>query len=120
MKKLINIDIFELMLLIESSWCDSTILRSSFLIKTIDSIYNCLEKDEIKRIYDIIKRDFKEGNTDNQKMFFARYNPDNQYLVTATDGKNKDTQLCFKFNNEYHIGTRTTFQEKFITKIVKV
>jgi hypothetical protein len=120
MKKNIEIDFFELMILIESSWHGMTALRYSVIEKAIDTWYNCLEKSEIERLYDIVKRNCGELNTELHRKFYARYNPDNQYLVTATDGAKTEPMQCFLFEGNYHINSRTTFQEKFIVKVEKI
>lgn len=144
MKTPIQIDFFELQILVERCFNSSTILSMSVLEKAIDTWFFCLEKDEIKRIFETIAKFFKvvkvttaEGlvyyaklspgkekiedfDNDFQKKFIARFNPDNQYMVTASDGKKTETVQCFMFDNQYHVSTNTTFQEKFITKIEKL
>ena len=50
----------------------------------------------------------------------ARFNPDNQYRVTVSDGKQTKTVDAFLLNGRYYIKSNRVCAKEFITKIEKI
>jgi hypothetical protein len=116
--KAITIDYFELTVLIEASWHTGTILRYGILEKAIVTWYNQLEDNDRARLYDFFKRNYKVEN-EIQEIFMARYDPDNQYIITTLFEGKEATFNTFLHNKQYKIGKDTSIHEKYITKVIK-
>ena len=50
----------------------------------------------------------------------ARYNPDNQYRVTVSDGVNTETVEAFKLDGRYWIKSNRRCEEEYIKGIEKI
>ena len=58
----------------------------------------------------------KEEDT---KIFHARFDPDNQYMVKTKYKRKKDERRAFKYNDRYWIGLNTFISEEYITEVTK-
>ena len=116
----IEIDYFEFSVLVEACWHSGTILRHSIMQKAINGWFHCLSADEQKSAYNFFKRTKGDESTEEiQKMFLARYDPDNQYIVD-TDCKGITVrENAFLFNGKYHTTDAYTINEKFIVNKTK-
>jgi hypothetical protein len=54
------------------------------------------------------------------RIFMARYNPDNQYRVTVSDGVNTETVEAFKLDGRYWIKSNRVCAEEYIKNVEKI
>lgn len=116
-----NIDFFEFAFLVESCIPPRPIARAMFWDDVINKHYRTMTVDERKQLYGWIKRNwafgegFKKGNEDCL-LFVARFNPENQYIVTTNyNGEIKQIE-CFKWDGKFHTSKSTSIQFEYITK----
>ncbi len=117
-----NIDFFEFSFLVEVCIPPVPIARSVFWEKVINDSFHVLTPDERKRLFTWITENSKfseELKNENKdcKLFYDRYNPDNQYLIHTTTNEKYN---CFLHNGRYHTNTTTSIYEESITKIEKI
>jgi hypothetical protein len=113
---MITIDYFEYLVLIDTSWCDSTILRSSILQKTIDVWYDKLNADQRKGVYVYLKR--KECDQNIHDQILARYNPDNQFKVTVNYKGDVSTIDCYSFEGHFYKNRTSFVADEYIVSTV--
>ena len=119
-----NIDFFEFSFLVEACIPPRPIARSMFWQDVIDKHYHTMSDDERSKLFDWISRnsnfqDSLASGIDDVKLFVARFDPDNQYIVT-TDHKGEVGDVdCFSMNGKYWIGKNTYIADEFIIKIEK-
>jgi hypothetical protein len=116
-----SIDFFELAFLAEACIPPRPIARSMFWDRLINEIYDELSKDERIRLFEWIPRNpcFNLENEDCQ-LFFARFNPENQYEVTYIYEGEKKVIECFMLNERYYTTKNISIYEKYITKVEKI
>ena len=117
-----KIDFFELMFLAQACIQPTPIARSMFWDRLINELYNELSDTDIKQMYIALKRNMSEEqlNDKNNKIFLARFNPDNQYLI-HTKYENKDERIItFKYENKYFVNKTKWIEKEYITKIEKI
>lgn len=122
----VNLDIFELHYLLESCLRGSH-LRSTTILKYVDDWYELLSPSERQRLYDWTLRleyngEFKPRSAacGADRIFMARYNPDNQYRVTVSDGVNTETVEAFKLDGRYWIKSNRVCAEEYIKNVEKI
>jgi len=121
---MIQIDFFELSILIEACWSGGTILRASVMQKAVDEWYHKLTPNERERLYSYTIRVLRdkgavmEMDKEIQEIFLARYNPANQYEVYYVDNGEKKSRQAFKWNNKYYINRTTHIIPEVITQVV--
>ena len=118
MENRFNISFFELAFLVESCIPPVPIARYSFFIRVIDEIYNKLTDDERENLFVWIidETRFNLKNKDC-KLFYNRYDPANQYLVTLID--NEKQRHCFLHEDEFYISSNTRINSDYIIKTEK-
>lgn len=119
-----DIDFFEFAFLVESCIPPKPIARSVFWDKVINYYYHVLTQKERDKLFEWINLNqyFKNGleKKDMQcLMFYARYDPNNQYIVTIKYQNKKLDKEIFKFNDRYHININTTIEPKYIINVRK-
>lgn len=121
MKQKIEIDYFYFTVLTSVCIPPCPPMRYDFWYKVIDVYYDILEPQERAHLYDTIIRCsvFTDKNEDCA-LFAARYNPDNQYMVSATDGLQSRTLPCFKWKDKYYTKSNMNIVPEYITKIEKI
>ena len=117
-----EIDFFEFSFLVEACIPPKPIARAVFWLDVIDKHYHKMTSDESSRLYHWIKKNplFERGLEENERgcvLFEARFNPNNQYIVTTNFSGEAETHRCFKLNDEYHISISTSIQDKYIIKV---
>jgi hypothetical protein len=120
-----NIDFIEFSFLVEACIPPRPIARSMFWDDVINIHYNAMDNEERIRLYDWIGRNegYKEGlsrKNEQVLIFEARFNPDNQYIVTTELNANATKHLAFKMSDKYYTKTNTWIEESYITNIEKV
>ena len=113
--KTFKIDFFELAFLAEACIPPRPIARSMFWGKICNEYYYQMGQDERLRLFEWIKPQLDMDNEDC-RLFFARYNPENQYRVSTEFNGDHETIDCFRFNDQYHLCKGTTVNETYITK----
>lgn len=116
-----KIDFYELAFLTEACIPPVPIGRYSFWKRLIDEIYYDLDKIEREGLFNWIQRTskFDKSNEDCQ-WFYARFNPDNQYIAQCFyDGKPQSIK-CFKKDEKYWTSTTRSIIEEYITNVVKL
>jgi hypothetical protein len=118
---MIKIDIIELKILAVACIPPVPIARACFWQKMIDEHYNKLTEHVRKDLFECITRqpNFDLNNEDCQ-LFYARYNPDNQYLVTTDYEGEKGQHKAFLMNDRYHLSKSSSIQEQFIFSVEKL
>ena len=121
-----EIDFFELSFLAEACIPPRPIARSMFWGRMINDYYHQMSKTQRSSIYKWMNRNShyqeqKEKGNEDVLIFDARYNPDNQYVISA-EGKKSD---AFLYNGKYYIenypGSKATYiAPEFITDIKKL
>lgn len=110
-----SIDFFEFSFLVEACIPPRPIARAMFWQDVIDKYYHVLTENEKERLFNWINRcsAFDLENEDC-RLFYARFNPANQYeLETEFEGK-RETVKCFKWNDKFHLSKSTSVNEKYI------
>ena len=113
------IDFFELAFLTEACLPSSPIARHCFFMNTIDRYYFQMSWAQRKHFFEWItpKLDMKH---EESKIFHARYNPENQYLVkTSYEGKEEDVE-AFLFEEKYMITSARRINEDYIISFEKL
>lgn len=110
---MIQIDYHELSILIEACWSGGTILRASVMQKAVDNWYNLLTPTERNGLYSYANRVLKdrgaimEMDKEIQEIFFARYNPSNQYNVHVRSGAGDEILQAFKWKDRFYVKKNT-------------
>lgn len=115
-----KIDFFELCFLAEACIPAVPIGRACFWEKLINHHYFELSKDESNKFFEwICKNSRFDLENEACKLFYDRFNPDNQYTVkTLYEGIEK-VYDCFLHNGKYHISKTQSVYEKCIIDIKK-
>lgn len=120
-----DIDFFEFSFLVEACCGRRPIARSMFFQRVIDKYYYVLTQNERDRLFEWLNRNssFKfdlEKGEESCLLFNARFDKDNQFLVsTFFGGENKDVE-AFLFQGRYYTKRNTSINEDYITKVVKL
>jgi hypothetical protein len=113
------IDFFELSFLAESCLPPTPIARHNFFMNTINLYYHQMSWQQRKHFFEWIG---KKLNTEYEesRLFIARYNPENQYLVkTFHEGKEEDVE-AFKYEEKYMISSSRRVDERYINGVEKL
>lgn len=127
-----TIDHFAYSILLEACIPDTPIGRASIWSDAVDKGYYVMSEEERKKTFDWIQLNPK-FNLENKdcKLFYDRYNPDNQYIITYRDDsmttkiKRKVHTYAFKHKNSfdsiehYYISSDTYIADEYITNTMK-
>ena len=131
----VNLDIFEMYYLLESCFRGSH-LRTDTIERFVDEWYGLFTPEQRENLYEWILRDIYNGNFKPDSRlcgadvkFMARFNPDNQYEVTAQipvekgNGMNVKNTIwkreAFMVDGKYYTGSNRYVSPEFITEIKK-
>lgn len=114
-----EIDIIELCILAEACIPPNPIARTVLFERLSNEFYPKMSSTERKRLFDCLKNKI---NMENEycKVFYNRFNPDNQYLVETDYKKVIEKTECFKMDGLYYITPDTNILEKYITNVTKL
>lgn len=122
----VELDIFEMYYLLESCLRGSH-LRSGTILRFVDDWYEMFSKEQREKLYyDTLRLVYNNyfspfaSCCGADTVFMARYNPDNQYRVTVSDGRKTMTVNAFKLNNKYCVKSNRCCDEEYIKKIEKI
>jgi hypothetical protein len=113
-QKMIQIDFFETLRLLDSCFGGSTGVCIGFIRKVIDRYDSFLDEEKTM----IYKRLFKAGTarTEMDYKLLARFYPDNQYTIET---KNEGELRAYKFNDKYFVNAELRIVEDEIVKVEK-
>ena len=111
-----KIDFFELMFLAEACIPPRPIARSMFWRELIDRYYNQMTTDERAKAFEWLSKELDISNEDC-RLFYDRYNPLNQYLVTTEYEGKVETIEAFLHKDRFHTNSTTSIVEDYIKDI---
>lgn len=108
-----TIDFFELAFLVEACIPPKPIARSMFFDDVSDKHYHKMTKEERQRLFEWISPKLDLEN-ENCRYFYARFNPENQYLLSCFyHGKTEEIE-SFRFDDKYHTSKNTFINPEYI------
>lgn len=115
-----EIDFFDLMWLAESVIPQRPIARSMCFDSFSEVHYHKMNEQQRKQFFEHVKKcqgfDLKK---EQFRHFYARFNPKNQFLVTAFYRGQAGDHECYLFDNEFRTSKNTFVNKDYITKIVR-
>lgn len=122
----VDLDIHEMFYLLESCLRGSH-LRSSTILRYVDDWYNLLSQSQRHKLYEWTLRLVYDGEfkirssaCGADRIFMARYNPDNQFRVTVSDGKKTETVEAFKLDGRYWIKSNRSCAKEYIKNVERI
>lgn len=121
-KNRFNIDFFEFSFLVEACIPPRPIARSLFWQDVINKYYNVLTQDERDRLYEWINRNPCMVSSLNQQnedclWFNARFDKENQYLITTNFNNKEEVIETFLFKGNYYTAINKYVSPEYIIKI---
>jgi len=118
-----TIDFFELSFLAEACIPPRPIARAYFWQNLTDRYWEQMSEGERMNLFEWLNRNdyYKESleKEEDTKIFHARFDPDNQYMV-KTNFDNKEMEYrTFKLGDKYHIKTTTFIDEEYVVEAIK-
>ena len=118
-----TIDFFELACLAEACIPPRPIARAMFWQSLTDKYWEQMTEGERIHLFEWLQKSWvyeeslkKEEDT---KIFHARFNPDNQYIVTTVWSGAYERKRAFRMGDRYYISTRSWIAEEYITSVEK-
>ena len=119
-----KIDLFELAFLAEACIPPRPIARAMFWQHLTTKYWHQMTDYERERLFDWIQRNewYKKSleEQEDTQVFHARFNPDNQYVVTTNFNDKIEEHRVFLMRGTYYVSPTTSIQEKYITKTEKL
>ena len=119
-----QIDFFELAFLAESCVPPRPIARTMFWQNLTDVYWEQMTEKERAQLFDWLYLDERYKKSliaePETKIFNARFDPDNQYLVYTTMNGEDNVTHTFKWNNSYYVKRNISIQSNLITKVEKI
>ena len=120
-----DIDFIEFAFLVEACSGRQPIARSMFFQRVIDKYYYVLTQNERDRLFEWINRSYSfesglETKDENCLLFNARFDKNNQFLVSTFFGGKENKTEAFLLDGKYHTSKNTTINEEYITKVEKL
>ena len=120
-----DIDFIEFAFLVEACSGRQPIARSMFFQRVIDKYYYVLTQDERDRLFEWINRSYSfesglETKDENCLLFNARFDKNNQFIVSTFFGGKENKTEAFLLDGKYHTSKNTTINEDYITKVEKL
>jgi hypothetical protein len=96
-----------------------------FFQRVIDKYYYVLTQDERDRLFEWINRSYSfesglETKDESCLLFNARFDKNNQFIVSTFFGGKEGKTEAFLFEGKYHTSKNTTINEDYITKVEKL
>ncbi len=113
------IDFFELSFLTEACLPQSTIARHTFFMDVVDIHYHKMSWEQRKHLFQWIGKKLNMEYEESQ-MFYARFNPDNQFnLSTSYQGKKENVE-AFLLNGNYYVSSNRRVNNDYIESVEKL
>lgn len=124
-EKRFNIDFFEFAFLVEACIPPRPIARAMFGDKVIDYYHDLMTEKERALIYEWISKnwiyqDGIEKKNEDCLWFDARFNPENQYIVTTNYDNKEQKHICFKRGNDFCVKKHRFINNNFIIQAEKI
>jgi hypothetical protein len=120
-KSRFDIDFFEFSFLVEACIPPRPIARAMFWQNVCDKYYYVLTQEERTKLFEWIQKNpCFDLNNEDCKLFYDRYNPDNQYSVTTEYNNIVEFVECFLHNGRYHTKSNVSINEDYIKEIKKI
>ena len=118
-----NIDFFELSFLAEACIPPRPIARAMFWQDLTRKYWEQMTEGERAHLFEWLNRNtwYPESleKEEDTRVFHARFDPDNQYMVKTKYKRKKDERRAFKYKDRYWIGLNTFISEEYITEVNK-
>ena len=114
-----QIDFFELAFLTEACLPPSPIARHCFFMNVIDRHYHYMNWEQRKHLFEWIGKKLNM-EYEESKIFYARYNPDNQFNVKILNGEIEENVEAFLFKEKYMISSNGRVNENNIKSVEKI
>jgi hypothetical protein len=119
-----TIDFFELSFLAEACIPPRPIARAMFWHNLTDIYWEKMTENERSRLYEWLNRNshYQESLAEEEdtQVFDARFNPDNQYMVSYHKGEFKGAIRAFLREGRYWLGTTKFIPTEHITNVEKL
>ena len=119
-----SIDFFELCFLAEACIPERPIARSMFWDNLTNRYWNEMDESERERMFTWLNRNdiYQESlkKHEQTKIFHARFDPDNQYLVKTKLNDKEEEHRAFKFDELYCTGIRKWIHPDYIVSVEKL
>lgn len=116
-----EIDFFELMFLSESVIPPRPIARSMCFDDFSEKHYHKMSDTQRKQFFrHVIAQPNFSLNNEQCRHFYARFNPENQYIVTGFHNGRAEGHECYLFNDEYRTQKDRFINRDYVTKILRI
>ena len=118
-----TIEFFELAFLAEACIPPRPIARAMFWQSLTDRYWYEMTEGQRAHIFEWLQKSWVyekslEEEEDTQ-VFHARFNPDNQYMVTTEKIGVTEVHRAFKMGDYYYVGRNTSILEEYIISVEK-
>lgn len=120
--RFMGIDFFEFSFLVEACAGRRPIARAMFFKRVIDEYYHVLSQNERDRLYEWLNRnssfqyDLEKGE-ESCLLFNARFDKNNQFLVTTNYDSKESVHECFFYKEDYYLTENKLVNKEFIIKV---
>jgi hypothetical protein len=119
-----QIDFFELAFLAEACIPPRAIARAMFWQSLTDKYWTQMTEGERNHLFEWLQKNYyyKESleQQEDTKVFHARFNPDNQYMVKVNYKDKEEDRRVFKMGDKYYIDSKSFISEEYIVSIEKI
>jgi hypothetical protein len=124
MAETFTIDFFELAFLAEACIPPRPIARAMFWQNLTERYWVQMSEPQRAHIWNWLQKNpyYEESlkNEEDTKVFHARFDPDNQYMVHYNFQGVEDKRRVFKMGEKYYISRHTSIAEEYITSVEKL
>lgn len=114
-----QIDFFELAILAQACIPPCPIARNMFFEKLSETYYTQMTAEERKRFFEIVSRYLNLEEEDN-RHFYARYNPQNQYIVDCNFQGKRHNIKAYLYNGTYHVNRHQDIIPDYVISAVRL
>jgi hypothetical protein len=118
-----QIDFFELSFLAEACIPPRPIARTMFWQDLTNKYWVQMTEDERNHLFEWLHKNYyyKESleQQEDTKIFHARFDPDNQYMVKTNYEGKEEERRTFKMGDKYYIDSKSSIIEEYIISIEK-
>ena len=118
-----TIDFFELAFLAESCIPPRPIARMYFWKNLTEIYWHNMTEGERHHLFIWLNKNpwYPESleKEEETKIFHARFDPDNQYMVKTKHKGKEEEHRAFKLSDRYYLGTTKFIAEEYITDVNK-
>jgi hypothetical protein len=120
-----DIDFIEFCFLVEACFGRRPIARSMFFSRVIDEYYHVLTQNERDRLFEWLNKNhsFNYELLDDEEsclLFNARFDKNNQYLITTKYNEEEMAHETFKFKGGYCTAKNHFVNDAYIIKTEKI